>query len=181
MNKEGSRRIKILRILSLVLVLVISVFLFINRDELKDIQVYGYPGIVVLSFLANATLILPVPGILITSLMGTVFNPFWVGVAAGTGAALGEITGYMAGFSGQAVIENRKWYDRITLWMKKYGEITVFVLALIPNPFFDAGGIIAGVLKMPLWRFLLWCWLGKVIKMIGFALAGAEVMRWISM
>ncbi|NTW08535.1 MAG: VTT domain-containing protein [Anaerolineaceae bacterium] len=181
MNKEGNRRVTVLRVLSLVLVLVISVFLFVNRDELKDIQVYGYPGIVVLSFLANATLILPVPGILITSLMGTVFNPFWVGIAAGTGAALGEITGYMAGFSGQAVIENRKWYDRITLWMKKYGDITIFFLALIPNPFFDAGGIIAGALKMPLWRFLLWCWLGKVIKMIGFALAGAEVMRWISM
>jgi uncharacterized membrane protein YdjX (TVP38/TMEM64 family) len=181
LNKEGSRRVTILRILSLVLVLIISVFLFINRDELKDIQVYGYPGIVILSFLANATLILPVPGILITSLMGTVFNPFWVGVAAGTGAALGEITGYMAGFSGQAVIENRKWYDRITLWMKKYGDITIFFLALIPNPFFDAGGIIAGALKMPLWRFLLWCWLGKVIKMIGFALAGAEVMRLISL
>ena len=181
MNKEGNRRVTVLRVLSLVLVLVISVFLFVNRDELKDIQVYGYPGIVVLSFLANATLILPVPGILITSLMGTVFNPFWVGIAAGTGAALGEITGYMAGFSGQAVIENRKWYDRITLWMKKYGDITIFFLALIPNPFFDAGGIIAGALKIPLWRFLLWCWLGKVIKMIGFALAGAEVMRWISM
>jgi uncharacterized membrane protein YdjX (TVP38/TMEM64 family) len=181
LNKEGNRRVTVLRVLSLVLVLVISVFLFVNRDELKDIQVYGYPGIVVLSFLANATLILPVPGILITSLMGTVFNPFWVGIAAGTGAALGEITGYMAGFSGQAVIENRKWYDRITLWMKKYGDITIFFLALIPNPFFDAGGIIAGALKMPLWRFLLWCWLGKVIKMIGFALAGAEVMRWISM
>jgi len=181
LNKEGNRRVTVLRVLSLVLVLVISVFLFVNRDELKDIQVYGYPGIVVLSFLANATLILPVPGILITSLMGTVFNPSWVGIAAGTGAALGEITGYMAGFSGQAVIENRKWYDRITLWMKKYGDITIFFLALIPNPFFDAGGIIAGALKMPLWRFLLWCWLGKVIKMIGFALAGAEVMRWISM
>ena len=181
MKKGSSRKTTVLRILSLVLVLVISVFLFVNRDELKDIQVYGYPGIVVLSFLANATLILPVPGILITSLMGTVFNPFWVGIAAGTGAALGEITGYMAGFSGQAVIENRKWYDRITLWMKKYGDITIFFLALIPNPFFDAGGIIAGALKMPLWRFLLWCWLGKVIKMIGFALAGAEVMRLISL
>lgn len=180
MKQEGSRRVTILRILSLLLVLVISIFLFINRDELKDIQVYGYPGIVVLSFLANATLILPVPGILITSLMGTVFNPFWVGVAAGTGAALGEIAGYMAGFSGQAVIENRVWYDRITLWMKKYGDITIFFLALIPNPFFDAGGIIAGALKMPLWRFLIWCWLGKVLKMIGFALAGAEVMKLIS-
>lgn len=177
MKKGADRRTTILRILSLIFVLAFSIFLFLNRDQLKSVQVYGYPGIVVLSFLANATLILPVPGILITSLMGTVFNPFWVGVAAGTGAALGEITGYMAGYSGQAVIENRQWYDRITGWMKKYGDITIFFLALIPNPFFDAGGIVAGALRMPLWRFLLWCWLGKVVKMIVFALAGAEIMK----
>ena len=177
MKKGADRRTTILRILSLIFVLAFSIFLFLNRDQLKSVQVYGYPGIVVLSFLANATLILPVPGILITSLMGTVFNPFWVGVAAGTGAALGEITGYMAGYSGQAVIENRRWYDRITGWMKKYGDITIFFLALIPNPFFDAGGIVAGALRMPLWRFLLWCWLGKVVKMIVFALAGAEIMK----
>lgn len=177
MKKEGNRRTTILRILSLLFVLAISLLIFIYRDQLKNAQAYGYPGILVLSFLANATLILPVPGILLTSLMGTVFNPFWVGVAAGTGAALGEVTGYMAGFSGQAVIENREWYDRITLWMKKYGDLTIFFLALIPNPFFDVGGIVAGALKMPLWRFLLWCWLGKMAKMILFALAGSEIMK----
>lgn len=181
MNKESSRRVKILRILSLIFVLAVSIFLFINRDQLKSIQVYGYPGLFVVSFLANATLILPVPGILLTSIMGTVFNPFWVGVTAGSGAALGEITGYLAGYSGQAVIENREWYDRITGWMVKYGDLTVFFLALIPNPFFDIGGIVAGALKMPLWRFLFWCWLGKVLKMIIFAFAGAKVMTIISL
>jgi len=113
--------------------------------------------------------------------MGTVFNPFWVGVTAGSGAALGEITGYLAGYSGQAVIENREWYDRITGWMVKYGDLTVFFLALIPNPFFDIGGIVAGALKMPLWRFLFWCWLGKVLKMIIFAFAGAKVMTVIAL
>jgi membrane protein YqaA with SNARE-associated domain len=181
LNKESSRRVKILRILSLIFVLAVSIFLFINRDQLKSIQVYGYPGLFVVSFLANATLILPVPGILLTSIMGTVFNPVWVGVTAGSGAALGEITGYLAGYSGQAVIENREWYDRITGWMVKYGDLTVFFLALIPNPFFDIGGIVAGALKMPLWRFLFWCWLGKVLKMIIFAFAGAKVMTIISL
>jgi membrane protein DedA with SNARE-associated domain len=113
--------------------------------------------------------------------MGTIFNPYLVGLAAGSGAALGEITGYLAGFSGQAVIENREWYDRITLWMKKYGDLTIFLLALIPNPFFDIGGMVAGALRMPLWRFLLWCWLGKVCKMIIFALAGAGLVKVITL
>jgi membrane protein YqaA with SNARE-associated domain len=181
LKKESNRRLTILRILSLILVLAISVFLFLNRDQLKSVQVYGYPGIFILSFLANATLILPVPGILLTSLMGTIFNPYLVGLAAGSGAALGEITGYLAGFSGQAVIENREWYDRITIWMKKYGDLTIFLLALIPNPFFDIGGMVAGALRMPLWRFLLWCWLGKVCKMIIFALAGAGLVKVITL
>jgi membrane protein YqaA with SNARE-associated domain len=181
LKKEISRRVKILRILSLIFVLTVSIILFINRDLLKSVQVYGYPGLFVVSFLANATLILPVPGILLTSILGTVLNPFWVGVTAGSGAALGEITGYLAGYSGQAVIENREWYDRITGWMVQYGDLTVFFLALIPNPFFDIGGIVAGALKMPIWRFLFWCWLGKVLKMIIFAFAGAGVMKVISL
>jgi uncharacterized membrane protein YdjX (TVP38/TMEM64 family) len=108
--------------------------------------------------------------------MGTIFNPFWVGLAAGGGATLGEVSGYLLGFSGQAVIENKVWYDRICTWMKKYGDITVLVLAVIPNPFFDIAGLVAGALKMPVWRFLLWTWLGKTIKMMAFAFGGATIM-----
>ena len=37
--------------------------------------------------------------------MGAIFNPIGVAVAAGLGAAIGELSGYLAGFSGQGVVE----------------------------------------------------------------------------
>lgn len=166
-----------LRIAIFVLVIGISVFLFLNRDQVQRLQGYGYPGIFLFNLLSSATLILPVPGIAVTSLMGAVFNPFWVAIAAGSGAALGEISGYLTGFSGQTVVERTPAYERIEGWMKKYGELTILVLAIIPNPLFDIAGIIAGAMRMKLWRFLLYCWLGKIVKMLFFAYGGAALLR----
>jgi len=37
----------------------------------------------------------------------------------------------------------------------------------------------AGTLKMPVWRFLFFCFLGKLIKMLIFALLGAELFQMI--
>jgi uncharacterized membrane protein YdjX (TVP38/TMEM64 family) len=39
---------------------------------------------------------------------------------------------------------------------------------------FDLAGAAAGALKMPLQKFLLWCWLGETVKMFIFAYAGAS-------
>jgi len=172
--KSGWNRI-LVRAFALIAVIGITVFLYLHRDQVSKLQVLGYPGIFLVSLLSNATLILPIPGVLFTSAMGAIFNPFYVALAAGSGATLGELTGYLVGFSGQGVVENKKWYDRISRWMLKYGDLTIFLLALIPNPFFDIAGMVAGALKMPLWRFLLWVWLGKCLKMLAFALGGAGI------
>jgi len=153
------------------------VLLFLNADKVKELEAFGYPGIFLISLLSNATLILPVPGVLFTSAMGAVFNPFFVAICAGTGATLGELSGYLAGFSGQAVIENRKWYEWVTDWMKKYGNITILVMAIIPNPLFDIAGMVAGALRMKLWRYLLFSWIGKTIKMLMFAYGGATILK----
>jgi len=174
-NPKTSWKIQVARICAIIFVIALTVLLYLNRSKVQQLGAFGYPGIFLVSILANATIILPVPGILITSAMGAIFNPFWVAVAAGTGAALGELTGYLAGFSGQGIIENRKWYIRFERWMKKYGDITIFVLAIIPNPFFDIAGMTAGALKMPLWRYLIWVTLGKIIKMMIFAYFGAYI------
>jgi len=165
-------RKNILRIIALVFVLALTVILIINRDSVKQLESLGYPGIFLASMLTNATLILPIPGVLITSAMGAVFNPFWVAIASSSGATVGEISGYLAGFSGQAVVENKKWYEKIENWMKKYGDITILVLAFIPNPAFDAAGMTAGVLKMPIHKFLIYCFIGKTLKMLAFAYGG---------
>ena len=165
-------RKNVLRIIALVFVLALTVILVIKRDSVKELEALGYPGIFLASLLTNATLILPIPGVLITSAMGAVFNPFWVALASSSGATVGEISGYLAGFSGQAVVENKKWYEKIENWMRKYGDVTILVLALIPNPVFDAAGMTAGVLKMPIHKFLIYCFIGKTLKMLAFAYGG---------
>lgn len=169
-------RLNLVRALVLLGVIALTVALFLNRDKVQQLEALGYPGIFFVSLLSNATLILPVPGVLFTSAMGAVFNPWWVALAASTGATIGELSGYLAGFSGQGVIENRKWYDRVTGWMKKYGDVTILVLAFVPNPVFDIAGMVAGALKMPLWRYLLWSWIGKTGKMLLFAFGGATIL-----
>jgi uncharacterized membrane protein YdjX (TVP38/TMEM64 family) len=170
MNKN--QRDTILHVLVLVLVLGLTVLLFIYRNEVRHLGGYGYPGIFIISIIANATIIIPIPGILITTAMGAVFNPLGVALAAGAGSAIGELTGYLAGFGGQVIVEKRDWYERVMKWMKKYGDITIFTLSLIPNPLFDLAGMAAGTLRMP----VLACFLGKFFKMIIFAYFGAKVM-----
>jgi uncharacterized membrane protein YdjX (TVP38/TMEM64 family) len=173
-------RLNLLRVLILVGVIGLTVYLISIRDQVKQLGTYGYPGIFLVSILLNATIIIPIPGVLLTSAMGVVFNPFWVAVAAGLGAAIGELSGYLAGFSGQAVVENVKLYDRLTTWMKKYGDITILVLAFIPNPAFDVAGMIAGALKMNFLKFLFFCALGKILKMMVFAYTGASIFNMFS-
>jgi len=173
----SKRTLNIIRILILIGVIALTVVLVINREQIQKLQTYGYPGIFLFSILANATILVPVPGVVFTSAMGAIFNPFWVSIAAGAGAAIGELSGYMAGFSGRAVVENSERYERVVKWMRKYGDVTILVLAFIPNPLFDLAGMVAGVLKMPVWKFLVYCVIGKILKMMMFAYAGDWVMN----
>lgn len=161
-----------LRILALLIVVAITLFIYSIRDRVQEFAAFGYPGIFLIALFANATILLPAPGIAIIYAMGAIFNPIGVGLAAGTGGAIGELSGYLAGFSGQAVIERTDIYDRIKPWVKRYGGWAILVLSAIPNPFFDVAGIAAGIAKMPVHTFLVFTWIGQLIKMMTFALAG---------
>jgi uncharacterized membrane protein YdjX (TVP38/TMEM64 family) len=171
-----TQRVTLARILALVAVVAISVFIFSIRDRAAEFAAYGYPGIFLLALLSYATVILPAPGIALVFTMGAVFHPAGVALAAGAGAALGELSGYMAGFGGQAVIERVNLYERLSGWMKKNGPLTVLLLSAIPNPLFDFAGIAAGILKMPIIRFIFWCWIGETLKMFFFAYLGSGLV-----
>ncbi len=175
-KKLSQKTLNIIRVIILVAVIALTVILLINRDQIQKLQGYSYPGIFLFSILANATILIPVPGVVFTSAMGAIFNPLLVSIAAGAGAALGELSGYLAGFSGQAVVERSERYERVVRWMEKYGDVTILVLAFIPNPLFDLAGVVAGILKMPVWKFLIFSVIGKILKMMMFAYAGEWVM-----
>lgn len=153
-----------LRLLTILMVIGITATIFAFRERVADLEAYGYLGAFLISLITSATIILPVPGIVLIGALGAVYNPLLVGLAAGAGSALGEITGYMAGYSGQMAVENRKTYQRLEQWMRRRGWVAVFLLAFVPNPLFDLAGGTSGILKYPLWKFLIACFLGKTAR-----------------
>lgn len=90
---------------------------------------------------------------------------------------MGELSGYMAGVGGQVWLTNLDWYRRLEGWIKKYNNWPIILLAFIPNPLFDMAGFIAGAAKMPLWKFLVLTWIGKIAKMLLFAYLGAGIFQ----
>jgi membrane protein YqaA with SNARE-associated domain len=166
-----------LRVLILITVLGITASIFVFRDRVANLAAYGYLGAFLISLLSSATIILPVPGIAVIFALGATYNPYLIGLAAGAGSALGELSGYMAGYSGQVVFRKSKTYLRMEHWMRRRGGLVIFVLAFVPNPIFDLAGAAAGILRYPAWRFLLFCFLGKTPRSILVAFAGAYALQ----
>jgi uncharacterized membrane protein YdjX (TVP38/TMEM64 family) len=169
----GGKSAGLMRFAGLVAAIAITAGIWFLRDQLKQVGHYGYLGIFLISIVGNATIVLPVPTFVTAFAGGGVFNPFLVGIISAAGASLGELTGYLAGTSGHAVVENRELFERFQGWMRRYGLVALFVLAAIPNPFFDIAGIIAGISRIRVTSFLLATCTGKIVKFLIIAYLGA--------
>jgi membrane protein DedA with SNARE-associated domain len=171
---------------SLVL-LVLPEWFGLDEENLKGL---GYGGVFVANLASTVTVFIPVPGltalgqILILD-QGEVLNPVLVGIAGGAGMALGEITAYIVGvYGGQMAaghtLPGPRWTARlveraisvIDRLMDRFGMLTLFVLAAIPNPVFEIAGITAGAVRMPFGRFMGSVFAGKVLRGIILAFLG---------
>ena len=170
--RPSTRRLRIVQALTIVVVLVALGAALYFRDRLQELEQYGYAAVFLVGLVGDATVVLPLPGLAFIFVMGGIFNPWIVGIVGGVGQGLGELTGYMAGYSGQTWVDENPIYDRLARWMQGRGGLAIFVLAVIPNPLFDVGGMIAGALRFSVVKFLAICIAGKVVKGITFAMAG---------
>jgi len=62
--------------------------------------------------------------------MGRILNPYLVGLAAGVGSGLGEITGYVAGRGVSHLMHNKQRFDKYKDWIKENDMLAVGILAL---------------------------------------------------
>lgn len=167
---------------------------WINLDE-KSLGGLGYVGVFVANLASTVTVFIPVPGL--TALgqvlildQGKVQNPVLVGLAGGSGMALGEITAYVAGmYGGQMAaghtVPGPRWTRRlveraislIDRLMDHFGMLTLFVLSVIPNPVFEIAGLTAGAVRMPFGRFMSAVFVGKVLRGITLAFLGAHSVK----
>lgn len=175
---ERSRNI-LIRVAAILVVIALSYIIFLNRRIMVELAGYGYFGIFLISALTNATLFLPTPGLALVFTLGGSLNFWLVGLYAGLGSAIGELSGYLAGYSGQPVVGRMDLYNKIKPSLEKYGPVIIFFLSALPNPFLDAAGIAAGVMKIPIQNFLFWTFLGKLLKMTVVAYFGYKSIFWI--
>jgi uncharacterized membrane protein YdjX (TVP38/TMEM64 family) len=179
-KKPAARPVSRWRIVALMVALGLTVLIYLYRDRVAQFASYGYLGLFVVSVVGNATILLPVPSLAATFVAGRILNPWLVGLVSAAGMAIGELSGYLAGYGGTAIVEtkDRERYEKLEVWMRRHGFLTIFVLGAIPNPIFDLAGVAAGMLHFPLWYFLLACFLGKLVKAVVFAFAGAQSLTW---
>jgi membrane protein YqaA with SNARE-associated domain len=175
--RGGWVRNRLLPIVGLLLVIgiIVGVFLFYRSypERIEALEGYGYLGVFLISLLLNATVVLPAGNFLVLATMGAVLpSATLVGLAGGIGAAIGELTGYAAGYSGQAIAGRQRVYTRLKGWLEKWGMLAIFVLSVVPLVF-DLVGIAAGVIRFPLWKFFIACWVGRTILYLVIAWGGA--------
>jgi membrane protein YqaA with SNARE-associated domain len=168
-----------LLVFSVLLVTAFAFAFFYLDVKIAQLRTYGYVGVFAISAIGSASIFLPTPSIAAVFGSGAILHPILgipapilVGVVAGLGEALGEFTGYAAGYGGSAVIRDRSFYRTLQEWMHKNGSVIMFVFSAIPNPIFDVAGTVAGAVKMPLWKFFVSVWLGKTLKDVLIASTG---------
>ncbi|MCK4405884.1 MAG: VTT domain-containing protein [Hadesarchaea archaeon] len=131
----------------------------ISEDVWKNI---GYPGISLLSFIGASSVIIPIPYTVILFGIAPAFNPFLLAIAAGLGAAGGELVGYGLGYAGRHVVgkKRRRQLDAMLSIFERFGVLAVFIFALTPLPD-DLLFIPLGLMHYSLWRAFTACVAGK--------------------
>jgi len=150
-------------------------FVPINYAILGD---YAVAGVFVLTALATATIVIPVPYIPVIMHIAQQYHDVrmlvWIALAAGAGSVIGELSGYMVGRSGRQAFADSRFSQWVAAQMTHpvRAFLALFALSAPPNPLFDVAGIAAGAFGVPLWLFATAVFSGRFVRMLGIVLVG---------
>ncbi len=159
--------------------IALSIAFFIFRDFFKQSTSLGLIGLFTINFVSNASFFISAPAFLTVVAGGNLYPPILVALVSSLGATAGDSIGFAFGFTGRHLtkhkLEKKRWFRILEKYFKKHGNWLLFVFALIPNPVFDAIGLIAGIFAYPFFRFFLIVWLGRFIRYFILASFGATL------
>lgn len=161
-NKHLKRNYLILFFVSLGLIFLSFYF----RDELVKLGSFGILGIFLINLVSSITLFLPAPAIATVVAGGFLYNPLIVAIVSALGSAIGDFVGYMLGRSGKEVLikKNSFWFNIFRETFHKFGAIFIIFFSFIPNPLFDAVGLIAGLFSYSPVRFFIYVLIGRFLR-----------------
>lgn len=146
--------------------------LMIRGDNLGSL---GLLGVFLAAMLSHLTIVARDMFIPLFLPLASIYHPVVLGAAAGTGAAIGEVTTYFLGWGiAESIDHSTESEDRIARWINKYGLWAILLVALTPLP--DTPIVIlAGSRKLPFSKLAIVEILGKSTLYSVAALMGGLV------
>lgn len=177
--KKSNKWALVIGIAGVLITIAMAVAIVIYKDQVKELQNYGYFGAFFISILGGATIIIPVPMLAIVFALGGVMPyPWLVAIVAALGELVGALTIYATGHgAGHAISKSKhgrvqKIYDKLLDLMRRRGAITLFAVTSVVNPFFYPAAFAAGALKFGMKKYVPIVFVGKMIKSFTVVYAG---------
>ncbi len=128
----------------------------------------------------SASLFFPIPVVVVVITASRVLDPLLVGIIAGLGSSIGELSGYFIGLGGEKLLkkegkEGRK-YNRFQRLFDKYGFWAIALSAVFPVSFIDVTGLMAGAAQYGWKKFLLATITGKIPRYLIVAYVGSGII-----
>lgn len=135
-------------------------------DVSSLIMTYGYIGVFLASFIGSASIIFPIPYLILFYYIGAsrILDPTIVSLSGGLGATFGEFILYVVGLGGRKIIsentiKNVEFFKRA---LDRYGPIIIFIFAATPLPD-DIIYPTLGIMKYDVSKTFLACFFGKTL------------------
>lgn len=160
--------------LSVLILVVFSIAAFAMNGFVKEHAPASYFGVFLVCFIANSTVLLPAPSILVVLQYSMILNPIAVAICGALGASLGEMVGFMTGAHGRHFISG-KLINKVEDHFPNHPYIFVLVFSALPLPLFDVVGMMAGAIRLDKLKFCLTCLAGKLFKMLMFVWMGQVI------
>jgi membrane protein YqaA with SNARE-associated domain len=183
-SKPDQRRQALRAALIGLVVLLVNVALYwlLRRPAaqgwLANLGHYAYLGAFLITLIANATVIVPVPYPAVLAAIAAQSDNLGLLIFAGAlGSVLGESVAFFVGRSGRDVVQDTRFYRWIQHQMRHPWRAfaILFGLSAPPNPAFDVAGLAAGALGLPYWLFFSAVLLGRMIRIGVFVLVGLRL------
>lgn len=126
---------------------------------------YGLFGMLFSSIISSLFFFPAFSSFLIPLYLALKFNPYLLLIVITGGAIIGQLFNYYFGvFSSEHLIKHEKDIRKAEQWLNKWGDLSVFIVNLIPFIPADFVSVLVGFLRMDSKPFIISMGLGKLFQ-----------------
>lgn len=165
----------IFAIAGIVFLLAFNIAVYFAPIDYGAFTSFAYLGAFIVTLLANALIVIPIPYVPIVAHIGATAEYPWLVVALGAlGSVLGESVAFLAGRAELGLVSEHPIYRRLHRVAQRplLAGVLMFAWAVPPNPLFDVGGLAAGAVGVPYRIFFVAVFAARLIRLAAIVWLG---------